>query len=476
MKRVLLTGLILGLLLGGSVKAQPHDSSPVPVTVLITDVDGRWIPERQERFSPPESLGADISTDWKALLNTPEFRRLAYQDRVELLSYPERLLASSWAPRYFSARHVIVLRPQGDGRVKARLFDLKSRRETPVVISDAVSRGDLRQEVLERAKESAELTKVPVVAHPDGVYHRPDAPHLSSRVHYEPVESADKAEIHGFRSCGVCFPELSRDSLYDDLDRKLGELLAAQIESQYPVVSEGEESRRVQEIGERILGANRFLDQGYQFRLLDTETVNAYAAPTGPIYVTVGLLNILESDDELAAILGHELSHSERKHARQQYERSRQTGIVGLIVTVATGIPWASLGSSLISTVMVRGYSRGYELEADRDGMMAAYAAGYDPAEFLVVQAKLAQIAEQRGGGGSSWLHTHPGGDERKRQLTEILEKTAPMREQLTQLESWDPGMASYLKARVLFLTEDQNGLRDYLARYESLAVKVERP
>lgn len=464
----------MGLMLGGSVAAQPTDTSPV--TVLTTDSEGRWIPERQERFQPPESLGKEISTDWKALLNTPDFRRLAYQDRIELLSYPERILASSWAHRYFNARHVIVLRPQGKGRVKARLFDLKAQRETPVVISDDVSEGDLRQEALERAKETAALTTVSVVAHPEGIYHLPDAPHLAPRVHYEPVESIEKAETHGFQPCGVCFPESSREPLYDDLDRKLGDLLAAQIESQYPLAPEGEQSQRVRDVGERILRANRFLDQGYQFLLLDTETVNAYAAPTGPVYVTVGLLKILESDDELAAILGHELSHSERKHARQQYERSQQTGIVGLVVSVATGIPWASLGTSLVSTVMVRGYSRGYELEADRDGMMAAYAAGYDPAEFLVVQAKLAQIAEQRGDGGASWLRTHPGGDERKKQLTEILEKTAPLRVTLAELESWDPGMASYLKGRVLFLTEDQVGLRDYLARYASFAAKVERP
>ena len=461
-------------------EASPSSPGPVqrvPLSVLLTNTEGEWSPERQERFTPPSSLGEDVSTDWKGLLNTPDFRRLSYQDRLALLRFPERILASSWAKRYFSARHVLVLKPIGEGRVKGRLFDLERGGETPVVISEALAEGKpLRDEVLNKSLEATELSKQPVVAHPEGLFHRPQADHLSPKVHYEPVESAERAEIFGFKACRVCFPQSSREPLYDDLDRRLGELVAGQVESQYRLAPEGEDSKRVQDIGEKLLRANRFLDQGYRFLLLDTDTINAYAAPTGPIYVTTGMLEILESDDELAAVLGHELSHSERKHARQQYERGRQTGVLGLVVTVVTGIPWASLGSSILSTVMVRGYSRGYELEADRDGMMAAYAAGYDPSDFLLVQAKLAQLTEQRGGGGANWLRTHPGGDERKSQLTEILNSTAALRQRLAELEEWDPGMAGYLKGRVLFLTEDPQELTEYLDRYDLFAAKVPRP
>ncbi|MCA9781253.1 MAG: M48 family metalloprotease, partial [Candidatus Eremiobacteraeota bacterium] len=202
------------------------------------------------------------------------------------------------------------------------------------------------------------------------------------------------------------------------------------------------------------------------------------AAPTGPIYVTSGMLEILESDDELAAILGHELSHSERKHARKQYERSREAGVIGLLVTVATGIPWAQLGSNILATVLVRGYSRGYELEADRDGMMTAYAAGFVPNDFLLVQEKLRQLSEQRGGGGPDWLRTHPRGDERLEHLEKLLDSTTAIRERLDRLEGTDPGLARYLKSQVLEESTNDQDVAEYLELYYKVLgrVRIEQP
>lgn len=450
-----------------------------PLYVLVVDGDGVWQVEQQDRFHTPSDLSG-LSTDWKELTSTRPFRRLSYNDRVALLAYPERLLSSSWAAQVFAARHVLVLHPLGGERVEGRQFDLASGREQPVVASeDSVHAlaeaadqpvGSPRQEVLKQALEMVGISREPVLAHPDGLYHRVSASHLSNQVHYEPVESAQRAEAFGFVPCGICYPQASRDPLYDDFDRQLGDLVAAQIEASYPLAPEGEDTARVRRIGERILRENRFLDQGYRFEVLDTDTVNAFCAPTGPVYVTRGLLRILETDDELASVLGHELSHSERKHARRQYEQAQSTGMLGWAVTIATGIPFASLGTDLLGAMVTRGYSRGYELEADRNGMMAAYAAGYRPEDYLLVQDKLEEVQRQKGGGGISWLRTHPGGEERKEQLTEILSRTEPLRQRLDKLDSWDHGMAVYLKGNVLFLNDDTSGLSDYLGRYETFA------
>lgn len=466
--------LMLGLFAPAFAQAAP----PAPLTILVVDRWGQWEVEDQQRFQLPEEVqGPAISTDWKALTSTPAFRKLAYADRLALLAYPERLLSSSWAAEYFAARHVIVLRPVGQDRIEGRLFDLGTGRESPLVVSeDLAGDGQARIQALQEAMRQTEVSLEPVLAHPDGLYHRVGAAHLSEQAHYEPVESAQRAEAFNLEPCGICYAEPSREPLYDDLDRQLGEMVATQIETTYPVLESGEEVRRVRAIGARLLRDNRFLDQGYQFKVLDTETPNAYAAPTGPIYVTTGLLALLKTDDEVAAVLGHELSHSERKHGRQNYEKAQQTSILGLVVTVATGFPWASLGTDVMGTVLNRGYARGYELEADRDGMMAAYAAGYDPADYLRVQQELERIKQEKGGSGLGWLQTHPGGEERTEQLTEILERTAPLRERLERLESWDPGLARYLKGRVLFLTDDPAALSDYLSRYELFAQAERRP
>lgn len=480
-----LLGVVFALfLLGSAVPAWAQTEQEPPLYVLVVDGDGVWHPEQQDRFQRPADQDG-LSTDWRALIATRPFRRLAYTDRLSLLAYPERLLSSSWAAQMFSARHILVLHPLGGERVEGRLFDLSTGREQPVVASrdsvaaEAEANGEPRkltprEQVMRQALTAVDVAREPVLAHPEGLYHRTAASHLSDQVHYEPVESAQRAEAFGFSACGICYPRSSRDPLYDDFDRQLGELVAAQIEASYPLAREGEETDRVRRVGERILRENRFLDQGYRFEVLDTDTVNAFCAPTGPIYVTRGLLEALRTDDELASVLGHELFHSERKHARRQYEQSQQAGMLGLVVTVATGFPWASLGTDIVGTMMTRGYSRGYELESDRYGMMAAYAAGYRPEDYLLVQDKLQEVQRQKGGGGISWLRTHPGGDERKEQLTEILTRTAALRERLDKLESWDRGMAVYLKGNVLFLNDEEEALSRYLTAYEAFAKQLD--
>lgn len=449
-------------------------SAKEPLHILVTNSDGEWEPEQQSHYQPPTTIGEDaaLSTDWKALMATGPLKLLSYSDRVKLLKHPRRLLSSTWATHLFSGRHVLLIGPSADGRVVGRLYDLQTGREESVVVSSKEGKSEARGEALREAANMAEVASTPVALHPDsGLYHQSGAAHLSPRITYRELPAYQQAEIQGYEPCRICFPLSDRTTLYDNIDRKLGELVAANIENRYRVATDWEQTQRVTEVGRRLLQENRFLDQGYEFVVLDSETINAYAAPTGPIYITTGLLEILESDDELAAILGHELSHSERKHAREQYERSQGAGVLGLLVTVATGMPWARLGSDILATVLVRGYSRGYELEADRDGIMAAYAAGYVPDDFLLVQEKLRQLAEQRGGGGPDWLRTHPRGEERLEQLVSLLEQTRPLRERLNLLEASDPGMARHLKSHLLELDKDE--VEEYLSVYLQVLGRV---
>jgi Zn-dependent protease with chaperone function len=464
-------GACLLIVLCGFPGAWAQEGDREPLYILVVNGEGEWEPEQQAYFKPPASLGKAVSTDWKALTHSYPLKILSYGDRVKLLKRPRRLLSSTWASNYFTARHIMLLEPSAQGRLVGRLFDTKTGRKDPVVVTlddgDFEDAEEARAEALAEAATLAEVATVPVAAHPRSeLYHKTDASHLSPRVAYQSFDTGLLAEVDGFGPCRICYPESSRTFLYDKIDHRLGEIVASNIENRYRLAPDGPDTQRVQEIGQRLLRQNGFLDQGYRFIVLDTDTINAYAAPTGPIYITAGMLEILESDDELAAILGHELSHSERKHARQQYERSQAAGVVGLLVTVATRIPWARLGSDILATVLVRGYNRGYELEADRDGMTAAYAAGYVPHDFLLVQEKLQQLSEQRGGGGPDWLRTHPRGDERLGQLEELLEETSSVRERLDRLESTDPGMARYLKSRLLHESTQDELLEDYLKLY----------
>ncbi|MHA1344315.1 MAG: M48 family metalloprotease, partial [Promethearchaeota archaeon] len=123
------------------------------------------------------------------------------------------------------------------------------------------------------------------------------------------------------------------------------------------------------------------LGYNYSFKVLDTPEINAFACPCGKIFVTSGLLDIIESDYELEAILAHEIAHVENRHAIKQYFDSQKAGSIIDIVGIATSIivyeatdnPYLSLSmseialsiSDLVSKLVLYDYNREYEDEAD---------------------------------------------------------------------------------------------------------------
>jgi predicted Zn-dependent protease len=121
----------------------------------------------------------------------------------------------------------------------------------------------------------------------------------------------------------------------------------------------------------------------YRFHVIGSPEINAFAIPGGGIYVTKGMVDFLSSEAELAAVLGHEISHVDLKHCveRLQYEvAARKIGGDDIAAIV-------SLGSFLVGI----GYSKQQELEADAQGVLFAAAAGYDPAAARSAFQRLAQ-------------------------------------------------------------------------------------
>ena len=144
----------------------------------------------------------------------------------------------------------------------------------------------------------------------------------------------------------------------------------------------------------------------YRFHILGTDDVNAYAISGGVVLVTRGMLDLLESEAELAALLGHEISHVDFKHCIEslQYE---------LIVRKVVGDDLAAIASLGYSLIQV-GFSEQRELEADAGGMILAAKAGYDPQAAIAVFRKLRQLEERSSDGGvvqrafAQYFATHP--------------------------------------------------------------------
>ena len=178
---------------------------------------------------------------------------------------------------------------------------------------------------------------------------------------------------------------------------------------------------RVQRVGKRIAAAvgNQLPGAQWEFVVFQSNELNAFALPGGKVGVYSGLLELLDTDDELAAVMGHEIGHVVARHGGKRMTEAPLVGLVGTAGAIAVDRKYGSDKSELfllayggISTVgYVLPHSRGDESEADLMGLQYAAAAGYDPAAAVTVWQKMAQAA-----GPSKtpvWLSTHPSNSQR---------------------------------------------------------------
>jgi Zn-dependent protease with chaperone function len=151
----------------------------------------------------------------------------------------------------------------------------------------------------------------------------------------------------------------------------------------------------VDSVGKRILGDRPTIDKvSYRFMVLRDPMINAFALPNGSVYVTTGLLALLENEAQLAGVLGHETAHVYERHPYLEYRSVRKKATAINILAIAGS--WAPIGpntvgvlgaaiyagaqvSSIVLVESVYGYSREMESQADRDGLASMAAIGYDP-------------------------------------------------------------------------------------------------
>ena len=135
----------------------------------------------------------------------------------------------------------------------------------------------------------------------------------------------------------------------------------------------------VLEVGERLLGTIPSIKKQYVFVVVDQSIVNAWATPDGYIFLTRGILAHLNSEDEMASVIGHEIGHVIGEHTKKSVGRDRLNKIMGILGMFATG---TSATSSLVNTIgraQLASYRREHELEADELGLRFLISAGYDP-------------------------------------------------------------------------------------------------
>lgn len=198
--------------------------------------------------------------------------------------------------------------------------------------------------------------------------------------------------------------------------------------------SEDPRARLVQEVGRRLVqrsDASRSPYVGnYHFHLLnDPETVNAFALPGGQVFITVGLLDRLSTEAQLAGVLGHEIGHVVNRHTAEQMAKSR----LGQMLTLAVGVGAsgerdqgrkAQILAAMVNQVTQLRFSREDESEADHYGLRYMAEAGYDPTGMLDVMRVLKEVS--RGNRQPEFLATHPLPETRLEEIQETIRHDYP--------------------------------------------------
>jgi predicted Zn-dependent protease len=161
--------------------------------------------------------------------------------------------------------------------------------------------------------------------------------------------------------------------------------------------------------------------------VLDQAEPNAFAAPGGPVYVSRGLLALAQSEDELASVLGHEITHVERRHTVRQMSRRWVPGTLLALPGRIVGLFAADVGSLLASPFEQLGaltmakYGRSQEAESDEHGQQLAAAAGYDPAALGPILARMERFvaAVTAGPRKPSFFDSHPPTPDRVQGIAE---------------------------------------------------------
>jgi predicted Zn-dependent protease len=184
----------------------------------------------------------------------------------------------------------------------------------------------------------------------------------------------------------------------------------------------------VDRVGQKLVNTTEAGKSVYKFDfhvLADTKTINAFALPGGQIFITMGLLNLLKTEDELAGVLGHEIGHVIGRHSAEQMAKDELTQGLISATTIATSDPnspgMQSAIAQYVGSVINMKYGREDEIEADRFGVKYLFETGYNPE----AQIEVMEILEEASGGQRQpeFLSTHPYPENRIQEIKKYIEE-----------------------------------------------------
>jgi len=214
-------------------------------------------------------------------------------------------------------------------------------------------------------------------------------------------------------------------------DEEIGAEVAELVEREIGIYEAAGTSEYVKAIGNRLVGNledDRFT---FKFAIVDQFDPNAFALPGGWVYLSRGLLLLANGEDELAGVIGHEITHVTERHSAGRQRRGILSGVLQIPGAIVGSVVSDDLGQLLnapintIGQISLASYSRSQENEADRLGMRLSAQSGYDPTALAVMLAQLEADVEMATGvkRESSFFDSHPTTPDRMAKITAEAKK-----------------------------------------------------
>ena len=228
------------------------------------------------------------------------------------------------------------------------------------------------------------------------------------------------------------FPPSKAMALSIDAEEKMGREFVMQVRRHFALLDDDFANQYFNEMGQyliRILETRHF---PYHFYIIKDNTLNAFAAPGGHVFFFSGLIDTMESADELAAIMCHEIGHVYARHMANRMEQSKKIGIATLAGILAGVLIGGEAAGALMLGSMAAGiqtqlhYSREDERQADQLGFKFMQAAGLDPNGLISTLKKIEKDSYMGSDQIPTYLRTHPAGPERMSDLDSMLRDYSP--------------------------------------------------
>jgi len=191
----------------------------------------------------------------------------------------------------------------------------------------------------------------------------------------------------------------------------MGADYASQINAQVPLVRDPEVNRYLSVLGNQLARVSGVTDLQWNFYIVDSREVNAFAVPGGYVYINRGLIERTDRLDEVAGVLAHEIAHVTERHSVEQMEKAQKAEVGVTLACILTGVCGGQVAGAAINiaggAVFAR-FSRQAENEADVVGFDMLVRAGISPQGMATMFEKLLEERRSRPAGVEAWFATHP--------------------------------------------------------------------